>query len=154
MTRTTTVDQYGNAIDPRDWIRACLDELDDDGAREAALAIARHREELEDLEHLRALDPLGADVATRAYLAGRDDVLEALDELIGPAATAIDPRILRERLAYHLRGTSIDFGPGEDDWRRGVPPDPRAARIVASAARSAQAIAEAAAARAAREASA
>lgn len=129
-------------LDPRDWLAEQLGGLDRDAAREAALAIVRHREELEDLEHLRALDPLGADVATRAYLAGRDDVLEVLDELVGPAATALDPRVLIPALRDRLRGTSIDFAPGEDDVMRGPGPDPRAARLVAGAVRAAQAIAE------------
>lgn len=135
--------------DARLWLADQLPALDHAEAREAALAITRHREELEDLAHLRALDPLGADVATRAYRAGRDDVLEILDDVVGLASTSIDPRILIPALRERLRGTAIDFAPGEDDVLRGPGPDPRAARIVAGAARHAQAVAETAAARAA-----
>lgn len=129
------------AIDPGEWIAA--QDLDDDEARAAALAIVRHRDEARDVEQLRNLDPIGAEVATRAYRRGVEDVLDAIDDLIGVASTSIDPRVLVVELRRRLP-LPLDFGPGYRDPLRGPGADTTAAAIVSAAVSTAEALAAAA----------
>lgn len=126
------------SIEPAAWLAA--QELDDDEARTAALAILRHRDEARDVEQLRNLDPIGADVATRAYRRGVEDVLDAIDDLIGVASTSIDPRVLVVELRRRLP-LPLNFGPGERDPLRGPTADPTAAAIVSAAVSTAEALA-------------
>lgn len=116
----------------------------------AARAVVDHRHNADEAQCLKLLDPLARDVATAAFAAGRQEVLDELRTLIGTAAVTVEAGGLMEALHRELRGTALDFTPAaetDDDWLQNRAPrwaDMRAAAIVARVVRRHRAIVEAA----------
>lgn len=122
----------------------------DEEAIAAATGVARAREDAEEAAALKLLTPLGRDVAAAAFAAGRQEVLDELRDLIGPAADTVNAASLMETLHRNLRGTALDFTPAaasQQAWLDNHGPryaDSRAAALVARCHRRHLAIVEAA----------
>jgi hypothetical protein len=85
---------------PTTWLRENWPESDDEAAA-AAHALMRQRRDEEALQALQALTPFERRLAEGAYHAGVSAMRDALDALIGPAATTLDAEQVRRVLPRH-----------------------------------------------------